>query len=528
MACVGCSCSTGKDSTPKGCGSGGCATGGCNKRNTYDWITAMGIQDAEPFDMVEVSFKNGARKEFFKNPSWARATTGDWVMVDTGGGFDIGKVALSGELVRLQMKKKHVREDFRFNAVVRTANERDMERFDEIRGFDQPTMVKARAIGRMLNMDMKISDVEYQADGRKATFYYTAQGRIDFRELIRHYAKEFRVKIEMRQIGARQETARLGGLGPCGRELCCSTWLTDFKSVSTAAARYQNIAINQTKLSGQCGRLKCCLNYELDTYLDALEDFPDHADRIPMANGKAILIKTDVFKRIMFYAVEGERGKLYVLSVDTVKDIIAKAKRGERLDSLNHMEVIAEPTNQEEENDYEAVNDVLELPEEEKRKKKKKKKPSENGENRPQQMRENRPQRDENPPQNQPKNPNDRQNRPAREDRPVNPNQQKAQNRPQNAEKTAENQPENQQPKVISAVIKANTGGQKQPPNPQNRPPQNIQPNTQNAENDDQNVENEGEIGQNQPKSGGNRNNRNRNRNRGPRRDNPGAPPPSA
>ena len=242
--------------------------------NTFDWLSVMDVEDPEPFDIVEVSFKNGARKSFYKNPESLDIITGDNVVVETGTGYDIGRITLSGDLVRLQMKKKNVDEDAVLHAVLRRANDRDMERLEEARSMEKHTMIRSRVIARTLGLEMKIGDVEYQGDKRKATFFYTADGRVDFRELIRHYAKEFRVKIEMRQIGARQESARIGGLGSCGRELCCSTWLTDFKSVSTAAARYQNLAINQAKLSGQCGRLKCCLNYELDTYLDALEHFP--------------------------------------------------------------------------------------------------------------------------------------------------------------------------------------------------------------------------------------------------------------
>ncbi|MEO6759319.1 MAG: PSP1 domain-containing protein, partial [Saprospiraceae bacterium] len=240
MACVGCtSCSTSKDSAVSGCKTtGGCSTGGCNRHNTYDWITAMGISDPKPFDTVEVSFKNGARKEFFKNPPFSRATTGDWVLVESpSGGYDVGTVTLSGELVRLQMKRKRVRPDARLQSVVRKAHDRDLERLQEVRGQEKEVMIKARVIARTLEMNMKIGDVEFQGDGRKCTFYYTADGRVDFRELIRNYARDFKVKIEMRQIGARQESARLGGIGNCGRELCCSTWLTEFKSVNTAAAR---------------------------------------------------------------------------------------------------------------------------------------------------------------------------------------------------------------------------------------------------------------------------------------------------
>jgi cell fate regulator YaaT (PSP1 superfamily) len=378
MGCLGCSCSTGKDST-KGCRSnGGCASGGCNRHNTYDWITAQGIADPRPFDTVEVSFKNGSRKEFFKNPPYARATTGDWVVVESNsGGFDVGTVTLSGELVRLQMKRKRVRPDARLASVVRKAHERDLERLDEVRRDEKEVLVQARAIARTLDLNMKIGDVEFQGDGRKCTFYYTSDGRVDFRELIRHYARDFKVKVEMRQIGARQESARIGGIGNCGRELCCSTWLTEFKSVNTAAARYQNLAINQTKLSGMCGRLKCCLNYELDTYIDALEDFPDRAERLKTAAGLAILIKTDVFKRLMFYTYAEDRGKLYAIHVDQIWEALAMIKSGKLPGSLEDILAMAPAPEVEEaeeaEPDFENVHDVIQLPIETRKKKKRKK-----------------------------------------------------------------------------------------------------------------------------------------------------------
>ncbi|MEL7121611.1 MAG: regulatory iron-sulfur-containing complex subunit RicT, partial [Bacteroidota bacterium] len=332
MGCAGCTvCTT--DDSPKGCKSnGGCATGGCNRLNTFDWLSSMDIVDTDPFDIVEVSFKNGARKGFYRLQEHVRAFTGDDVVVETGNGFDLGTIALSGELVRLQMKKKKVNEDDVINGVVRRANDRDVERLLEARSLEKRTMIRARVIARTLGLEMKIGDVEYQADKRKATFYYTADGRVDFRELIRHYAKEFRVKIEMRQIGARQESARIGGIGSCGRELCCSTWLTDFKSVSTAAARYQNLAINQAKLSGQCGRLKCCLNYELDTYLDALEAFPENADKLYTQVSTATLIKTDIFKKLFYYIIpqENSRSKILVLSLERVKVVLEMNASGEK------------------------------------------------------------------------------------------------------------------------------------------------------------------------------------------------------
>lgn len=362
-----------QNGTPKGCQSGGCASGGCNRLNTFDWLSTYDVVDTDPFEVVEVSFKNGARKTFFRNPDYYRPTTGDMVVVETGNGYDVGRVTLSGELVRLQLRKKKVDEESVMHTVVRKANSRDLERLQEARDLEHSTMTRARAIARTLGLEMKIGDVEYQGDKRKATFYYTADGRVDFRELIRHYAKEFRVKIEMRQIGARQESARIGGIGSCGRELCCSTWLTDFRSVSTAAARYQNLAINQAKLSGQCGRLKCCLNYELDTYLEALEYFPENVDKLETAAGKAVLIKTDIFKKIMYYAYDHDhgRGKIYALMVQQVKEIKAMNAKGEKPADLGGMQAqIETPAT---EMDYEDVTGVIELPEEEKRRRKKKK-----------------------------------------------------------------------------------------------------------------------------------------------------------
>ncbi|MFT5834120.1 MAG: cell fate regulator YaaT (PSP1 superfamily) [Cognaticolwellia sp.] len=376
MGCASCSAggcgvsSTDDKSNPSGCkGEGSC---GCNKMNTYDWLSDIELPKYNEFDVVEVSFKNGARKGFYVNQSFVRAETGDNVVVESGNGYDVGTITLSGELVRLQMKKKKVSKSQVLPNIIRRSNQRDFERLKEARGLEQQSMVKARVISRTLKLDMKIGDVEYQGDKRKATFYYTADGRVDFRELIKQYAKEFKVKIEMRQIGARQESARIGGLGSCGRELCCSTWLTDFKSVSTAAARYQNLAINQAKLSGQCGRLKCCLNYELDTYMDALTDFPKKADYLLTEAGKATLVKTDIFKRTMYYQYRGGKNtKFYPLKVERVKEVLALNATGEKPMELMPVgynltaATIEEP-------DYEAVNDVLELAPMEKRKRRRK------------------------------------------------------------------------------------------------------------------------------------------------------------
>jgi len=363
MGCAGCSISS--DGTPKGCGSNGhCSTGRCNKMNTYDWLSNLDLHDPTEYQMVEVSFKKGARKEFFRSNPHVPSITGDLVVVEAKNGYDVGRITLSGELVRLQMKKKKVTEDRVLGQVIRIAHDRDIERLEEARSKEKETMVRARVIARTLNLNMKIGDIEYQGDNRKATFYYTADGRIDFRELVRSYAKEFKVKIEMRQIGSRQESARIGGFGPCGRELCCSTWLSDFKSVSTSAARYQNLAINQTKLSGQCGRLKCCLNYELDSYIDALSDFPKRADVLRTAYHRYELIKTDIFKGLMFYiqVLERGRGPIVVMDKERVKEVLELNKNKEYPEELGAKDLANVASDKEEEFEYEDVTGQIELP----------------------------------------------------------------------------------------------------------------------------------------------------------------------
>ncbi|BDS14286.1 PSP1 domain-containing protein [Aureispira anguillae] len=330
---MGCSsCSSGADGTPQGCGNkGGCSSGSCNKLNSFDWLSHIELPDYGNYDLVEVSFKNGARKEIYKKPEFVHISTGDMVAVEsTASGYDIGEVSLMGELVLLQLKKHRIKDNAVLPNILRIANERDLERLNNARESEREAMIRARVIVRDLGLEMKIGDVEYQGDKRKITFYYTADGRVDFRELIRVFAREYKVKIEMRQIGARQESARIGGIGSCGRELCCSTWLTNFKSVSTVAARYQNLAINQSKLSGQCGRLKCCLNYELNTYLEVLQEFPKNVNSIKTKKGNATLIKTDIFKRIMYFAYRTEFGisEIHQLSVEQVKELHEQNKKG--------------------------------------------------------------------------------------------------------------------------------------------------------------------------------------------------------
>jgi cell fate regulator YaaT (PSP1 superfamily) len=306
----------------------------------HDWLLNLPFSDPESTcKVIEVSFKQGSRKEFFRNSTLQYFDKGDYVTVEGVSGFDVGEVSLTGELVRLQLKKKGVDEfSTEMKKVLRRSSERDIESFQISKSREKEILARSRAIARQLNLQMKLSEVEIQADGKKGTFFYTADDRVDFRELIKIYAGEFKVKVEMRQIGIRQEAAKVGGIGSCGRELCCSTWLNDFKSVNTTAARYQNLSINQTKLSGQCGRLKCCLNYELDTYLDALQQFPDYADTLDTMMGTAQLIKKDIFKNLMWYVLPNNT-KHYPLTIQRVREIKRLNKEGQKVDELQAVEV---------------------------------------------------------------------------------------------------------------------------------------------------------------------------------------------
>ena len=339
MGCTSCGTATG--GKPGGCKSnGGCSTGGCNRMNTHDWLHNLPIADMESScKVIEVSFNKGTRKDFFRNPILHQLEKGDMLAVEGVSGFDVGEVSLTGEIVRLQMKKRSAKEDNpEMKKVLRLATDRDIDIMVQNKAREPEAVIRSRAIAKQLKLDMKISQVEMQADGRKATFFYIADGRVDFRELIKVYASEFKVKVEMRQIGARQEAGKVGGIGSCGRELCCSSWLTDFKSVNTAAARYQNLSINQTKLSGQCGRLKCCLNYELDTYLDALQHFPDNCDTLKVAKGNAFLIKKDIFKNLMWYTLP-DSNKQYPLAIERVIKIKSLNQQGVFPEELEPVEV---------------------------------------------------------------------------------------------------------------------------------------------------------------------------------------------
>ncbi|MEP6595119.1 MAG: regulatory iron-sulfur-containing complex subunit RicT [Ginsengibacter sp.] len=341
MSCS--SCSTASRGKPGGCKSnGGCSAGGCNRLNVHDWLANLPFSDPESScRIIEISFNHGSRKDFYRNNSLQIYEKGELVVVEGISGFDVGSISLTGELVRLQLKKHGVREDNPdLKKILRRPNDSDITKWNENKAREKDVLITSRAIARQLKVELKMAEVEIQADGRKATFFYIADDRVDFRELIKVYASEFRVKVEMKQIGARQEAGKVGGIGSCGRELCCSTWLTDFKSVNTNAARYQNLSINQTKLSGQCGRLKCCLNYELDTYLDALQYFPDNADVLEVAKGRAFLIKKDIFRNLMWYTMP-ESTKHYPLSIEGVLKIQKQNREGIKPDALETVEVIS-------------------------------------------------------------------------------------------------------------------------------------------------------------------------------------------
>ncbi|HLS31494.1 MAG TPA: regulatory iron-sulfur-containing complex subunit RicT [Flavobacteriaceae bacterium] len=330
MGCEGCSNGSAGGS---GATRGGCVS--CQSRfAVFDWLSNMELpQGQEKFDGVEVRFKNG-RKEFFRDTRELFLKIGDVVATEASSGHDIGVVSLTGELVRVQMRKKNVDPYANIPKVYRRASQRDIDVWQEARKREHDIMLRARKIAKAMGLQMKISDVEFQGDATKATFYYTADSRIDFRELIKKFAREFRTRIEMRQIGMRQEAARLGGIGVCGRELCCSSWMKDFRSVSTKAARYQQLSLNPQKLAGQCGKLKCCLNFELDSYLDALKDFPRKETKLNTKKGKATCQKMDIFRGRMWYAYVKDSMNWHPLTTEQVKEIIAADKAGKPVDSL--------------------------------------------------------------------------------------------------------------------------------------------------------------------------------------------------
>jgi cell fate regulator YaaT (PSP1 superfamily) len=334
---MGCgSCGTSGGCSPKGCKNNGtCGTSGCNKLNVYNWLSDTAMPDNyKPFNIVEIRFK-GSRKEFFRNSNHLELFTGDAVVVDSDMGYDVGHVSIAGELVRLQLKKKAIKEDSdTIKNIQRKASEKDLEKYQEAKFREVKVLERARTIAIELRLDMKLSDIEIQGDNKKVIFFYTAESRVDFRELIKRFAEEFKLRIEMRQIGYREEASRLGGIGSCGRELCCSTWLTDFKMVGTSAARFQNLSINMLKLSGQCGKLKCCLNYELDTYMDALEEFPKSKTvKIDTKNGTAYMIKTDILKKLTWFSYE-DRSAWICLPLSKVNEYLKLNATGQKAPEL--------------------------------------------------------------------------------------------------------------------------------------------------------------------------------------------------
>jgi cell fate regulator YaaT (PSP1 superfamily) len=341
MGCGNCGVAT-EGGKPSGCQSnGGCSSGGCNRLNVFNWLADIPLSDfGKPYDIVEVSFNKGSRKDYFRNTEGHLFHKGEMVAVEGVGGFDVGEISLTGELVKLQLKKYSVKEEAVDKKILRSVTDNDLNIFYRQKESEKETLIRSRAIAKQLNLEMKIAEAEWQADGKKVTFFYTADARVDFRELIKVYASEFKAKIEMRQIGARQESAKVGGIGSCGRELCCSTWLSDFKTVNTTAARYQNLSINQTKLSGQCGRLKCCLNYELDTYMDALKGFPQHAEVLELEQGRANLQKKDIFRNLMWYSFAGSN-KQYPLTIERVREIMELNANGIKPAELEAVEVQA-------------------------------------------------------------------------------------------------------------------------------------------------------------------------------------------
>ena len=338
MGCSSGGCNTEKNGIPAGCNNNGsCGTSdGCNKLSVFDWLGNMNLPEGQNrFDIVEIRFKN-SRKEFFRNTNSLNINVGDVIAVESNSGHDIGTVSLTGELVKLQLKKHNVNFDSEeIKKIYRKAKQTDIEKWREAQSLEINTMYRARTIALNLGLQMKLSDVEYQGDKSKAIFYYTADARVDFRELIKLLADEFKVRIEMKQIGARQEASRLGGIGSCGRELCCSSWLTDFRTVSTSAARYQQLSLNPLKLAGQCGKLKCCLNYELDSYLDALKEFPEmDGKKLQTKKGDAFLQKTDIFKRTMWFSYRSDPGVFIPLDLKTVHSILELNAKGEMPEAL--------------------------------------------------------------------------------------------------------------------------------------------------------------------------------------------------
>ena len=344
MSCT--NCKKGEDGNPRGCKSNGnCGTGGCGPLTVFDWLEGVALPTGQTaFDIVEVRFKSN-RKGFFRRSGGIEVQVGDVVVLDAEVGWDIGVVSLRGELVRVQMKSKKVKDDHEIKKILRKAAQEDIDSWQNARMRETETVTKSREIIRNLGLHMKLSDVEFQGDAKKATFYYIAEERVDFRELVRDLAGAFAVRVEMRQIGARQEAARVGGIGVCGRELCCSSWLTDFRSVSTSAARYQQLSLNPQKLAGQCGKLKCCLNYELDQYVESVKEFPSPNTKIKLKEGRAVVFKMDIFKSLVYLLqLDAPSSSPVPVTLEDMKELMAMNERGEYPKSLSEFALEEEPT----------------------------------------------------------------------------------------------------------------------------------------------------------------------------------------
>ena len=447
---MSCGCKTSGDSAHS-CGTksaNGCESvntcGNSYKLSVFDWLSNVQNPVSNRCDFVEVRFKND-RKSFYKNVNNIPLHIGSVITVESSPGHDVGVVTLTGELVKIQMKKKRFSEEGSFK-IYRLANQKDIEVWQEVRKKEETVKVEARKISHRLGLEMKITDVEYQGDASKVTFYYTADNRVDFRLLIKEFASTFRTKIDMKQIGFRQEAAKIGGIGSCGRELCCSTWLTDFRSVNTNVARYQQLSINPQKLAGQCGKLKCCLNYELDSYLDALSHFPSSSTMLDTEKGRAFCIKIDVFKKKMWFAYVDSSMAWYDFDIDLVKKLIAKNKKGEKilpLEDLKQPEISLPNVDLIQENNVDRF---------EKKNRGSNKNRNQNS-NQNQHPNQNRPNNNQGPKKNR----SERTERPENSERQKNPNTNANSNQNQKPAKS-------QQPKVQLEKAEVNVDSEKQTP----------------------------------------------------------------
>lgn len=383
------------------------------KLHCFDWLADVPGGKAQS-DLVEVQFKN-TRKGFFKNSIGLDLAIGDLVAVEASPGHDIGEVTLTGQLVALQMKKNGVKPGTELKRVFRKAKPGDLEKYREAKARENDTMIRARKIAEDLKLNMKIGDVEYQGDGNKAIFYYIADERVDFRQLIKVLADTFKVRIEMKQIGARQEAGRIGGIGPCGRPLCCASWMTNFVSVGTAAARFQDISLNPQKLAGQCAKLKCCINFEVDTYVESVKKMPSKEIRLETADATYYHFKYDIFKREITYSTDKNiAANLVTIDAARAFEVIALNKKGEKPLSLSR-------DGEENRQDKKQYNDILGQDITRFDKKKKKKKPKQQQNNQPSDTPRNQDNRQDKPTEKKDAQHRDRRDRNNRRDRRIKP-----------------------------------------------------------------------------------------------------------